>query len=363
MGFCYVWTGNTPPTEAPDNLLVGELYDFNRNPDGEFFSYSGAYKSKGANIGRDFSAAAKARHTGANNPTNSPDVHGQFVVSIRELMKGKDKILKNYYKQPISVAASCIYLPPHAIYYPENNLKIQKAIEENQESDFLPEERQKPKHAPKAESHSITHSDHHSWIGIFRGNVIAPRSKTFRFFGAADDAIVVRFNNELVLETGTFRFSLYRGNGIQDPACDYKNIPEYQKQVAEGRCKDKKGYVVRKLRSTPHCNELFMGVTGGKPVKVVEGETYPIEIIVGNNGGATLLYLLTQEVTPDNDAPLQLFRTTSDIPAKIHGMSSFKYEKGVDFDDNSEIWKVAKESSKTSKKKKKNGGKQRFRKL
>lgn len=137
----------------------------------------------------------------------------------------------------------------------------------------------------------------------------------FRFYGAADDTIVVRFNNKVVLETGRFRPALYHGNGIRDNACcDGSELLTYQKEVAAGKHPDKRDYVVQKLKSTPYCNSRFNGITGGSPVKVKEGKVYPIEIIIGNNGGKALFYLLTQEVTADNRAPLHLFRTNDHIP-------------------------------------------------
>lgn len=39
---CYVWVGSDKP-EAPEDMLSGDIYDFNRSPSGDFFSYSGIY--------------------------------------------------------------------------------------------------------------------------------------------------------------------------------------------------------------------------------------------------------------------------------------------------------------------------------
>lgn len=346
-GMCYVWSGSET-AEAPEDMLRGTLYDYNRNERGAFFTYSGVYTSeKSSTVGRDLKTVLKARGTGAKNPTNSPDVHGQFAYTLRELVNGRYSILKRYYKYPMSVAASHFYLPPVKFKSLAAGLG-----EGSTGSDFIDEAVASPASGNKAKAYD----DHISWFGVFRGRVIAPKSMTFRFFGAADDAIAVRFDEKLVLETGYFMPALYRGNGKHDKGCDWDYTKEYQKEVAAGKHPDKRDYVVRKLKSTPYCNEKFNGITGGHPIKVTEGESYPIEIIIGNNGGKTLYYLLTQEVTPGNDAPLQLFRTNDDTPTQP-ASGRVNSEKGPEYSADSPIWKVA------SKRRKKEKAKNKFRKL
>lgn len=365
-GFCYVWTGNTPPADAPEGMLQGELYDYNRNPKGDFFTYSSVYR-EGKSSQKDLKTVMKDRQTGAKNPTNSPDVHGQFVYTLRELINGKSKLLKKYYKYPYTVAAPHFYMAPVRFSSLDSALKTRTTVtEENAEtSDFLPDEAgtKKERKAEKAKDYD----DHVSWFGIFRGKVIAPKSMTFRFYGAADDSIAVRFDDKLVLETGHAKPAIYKGNGIKDRACQWDDTPNYQKEVAEGKHPDKRDYVIRKLRSTPYCNIRFNGLTGGRPIKVTKGEAYPIEIIIGNNGGHSLFYLLTQEVTPGNNAPLQLFRTNSDSPTRpkngLTNSSNYYGEKGPDFEADSIIWTVARKNAGKADKKKPKQTKERFRKL
>lgn len=347
-GLCHVWTGKEAPEEAPEDMLTGVLYDYNRNTKGNFFTYSEIYAKQGK---QNLAAAIKIRSTGARNPTNSPDVHGQFVYTLKELIQGKYGILKKYYKYPYHVAASHIYMAP--ISFPSLDAELQgRATAEA--SDFIDEE------APgksKKDGKAKAYDDHISWFGVFRGKVIAPRSMTFRFYGAADDAIAVRFDDRLVLETGFFKPALYQGNGLKDKGCDWSDIKAYQQEVAEGKHRDKKDYVVRKLKSTPFCNDCFNGITGGKPITVTKDKTYPIEIIIGNNGGASLFYLLTQEVTPDNNAPLQLFRTSTATPAMPPSFKGYSdkhfHEKGPDFAADSDIWQIATKTGKTKLKPKK----------
>ena len=348
-GICHVWTGSEEPDKAPADMLEGEFYDYNRNPKGNFFTYSGIYQSgQDSPINaRSLSAVTKARKTGAKNPTNSPDVHGQFAYTLKELMNGRYGILKKYYKYPQKVAVSHIFLPPiTSIKSLEDELNgVSEA-----DSDFIDTGNMSQ---GKKEGKAKAYGDHISWFGVFRGKVIAPRSMTFRFFGAADDAIAVRFNDDLVLETGFFKPTLYQGNGIKDKGCNWEYTKTYQQEVAEGKHPDKEGYVVRKLKSTPFCNDCFNGVTGGKPITVTEGKAYPIEIIIGNNGGSTLYYLLTQEVTPRNNAPLQLFRTSNAVPSNppsFKGYSEKHYhEQGPAYSADSDIWKIARKSAKNKK--------------
>ena len=340
-GMCYVWTGSGKP-ETPEDMLIGEVYDYNRSPKGEFFTYSGVY-GEGGNSKK---SARKSRQSGAVNPTGSPDVHGQFAYTLKMLTQGKDDILNKYYKYPFHIATPHIYLAPISFK------SLKSALEEPQEeSDFLSDSDASQKKIGTGTSYN----DHISWFAVFRGTVIAPKSMTFRFFGAADDAIAVRFDDKLVLETGFFKPALYQGNGKKDKGCDWGYTKTYQKEVAEGLHADKKDYVVRKLRSTPFCNDAFSGVTGGSPVEVEEGKPYHIEIIIGNNGGHTLFYLLTQEVTPGNNAPLQLFRTNEALPSlppSFKEYSSTHYgEQGPDFAKDSPIWKTVKQTPRKKKKK------------
>lgn len=374
-GMYHVWTGDGKP-EPPADMLPGEIYDYNRSADGKYFTYAGIYfpdeLAKGEKI--DVAAAHRIRKNraeiqrriqaaGADNPTGSPDVHGQFIQTLKELMNGRKGILKNYYKYPHAVATPHMYLPPlvYSVFLTEEEDRTTDTQSTEPESDFLSDA---PRVRPKTEKIK-TYEGHNAWFAIFKGSVVAPRSMNFRFYGAADDAIVVRFNNKVVLETGRFRPAIYQGNGIRDNAYLHSgDLLDYHKEVAAGKHPDKRDYVVQKLKSTPYCNSRFNGITGGSPVKVTEGRVYPIEIIVGNDGGKALFYLLTQEVTPDNRAPLHLFRTNDhepSLPEKYKHWSSS--EDGPGFEADSLIWKIAPNEAKTKGKKTKRKAAKKFRNL
>ena len=345
-GMCYVWAGSTAPKEAPEGMLQGELYDYNRTPKGEFFTYSGIYNSDNATgkIAKSLKEAHKIRSSGAKNPTNSPDVHGQCAQVLKTLMQGKSSILSKLYKYPYHVATPHIYMAPVKTSDPENILKGKK----ESDSDFIADTNT---HSTKAKSHK----DHSSWIGIFKGSVIAPKSMKFRFCGAADDSIIVNFDNEMVLETGYVHPGIYKGNGIKDPGCDWEPavIIKYQRDLAAGKIPGRSDYEVIALRSTPYTNKKFNGITCGTPITVEEGKAYPIEIIIANNGGTAMHYLLTQEISSGTKAPLQLFRTNDAPVTHPYGTraTSSEYEAGPSYEKDSLIWKVKRKKSKKDKKK------------
>ncbi len=144
----------------------------------------------------------------------------------------------------------------------------------------------------------------------------------FRFYGAADEGMLVKFNDRMVLETGYVFSDIYAGNGEKDKGCGWHSMNEYHKQVVEDKVPSKKNYVIQKLKSTPFCNNKFKGMTGGAPISVTKGESYTIEIIPGN-------------------------------PA-------FDRENGPDYAEDSEIWQIAtlSEKGKTKSKSRKKGKEQ-----
>jgi hypothetical protein len=91
------------------------------------------------------------------------------------------------------------------------------------------------------------------WVVVFRGNVIPNEGGTFRFVGVGDDILVVRFNGAIVLDCGAMTPSghgpqkFYAGNGIQ--------------------LKGDMGW--------------YKGSGVGDPIQVKGGESYPMEVLIG----------------------------------------------------------------------------------
>lgn len=356
-GLCYVWTGDGKP-DSPGDMLTGEIYDYNLSKEGKHFTYSEIYYPDELFTAEQLDVATAQRFrkikaeiqnrvlaSKADNPTNSPDFRGHYISTFKEVMEGRTDVLKKCYKYPHRIAAPHIFMP--ATDFPSLDAGLGQPATS---SDIIA-----PASAPGGTAKSKTIPN--SWIAVFRGKVIAPRSMTFRFFGSADDNIAVRFNGELVLETGLFQPLIYKGNGSRGKGGSIDSSKVYNQEVAAGKYPERKDYLLLMLKSTPYINEVHGGLMGGTPVTVKKGQTYPIEIIIGNKAGYAFFYLLTQEVTPDNHAPMHLFRTNGAHPTtpSFRAHKDWKrrhFDSGPNFINNSDIWKIAPKARKKKKKSK-----------
>jgi len=106
------------------------------------------------------------------------------------------------------------------------------------------------------------------WVVHYKGNVIPTESGTFRFVGVADDVLVVRFNGRVVLDCGSTNpsghapQSFYTPVGVQlDP---------------------KMGW--------------YKGLGRGDPIQVNGGESYPMEVLIGEwPGGDFKAWLMIEK--------------------------------------------------------------------
>lgn len=106
------------------------------------------------------------------------------------------------------------------------------------------------------------------WVVHYKGKVVPTESGTFRFVGMADDFLVVRFNGRVVLDcgatnpTGRGPQSFYASNGLQlDP---------------------KMGW--------------YKGLGRGEPIQVNGGESYAMEVLIGEwPGGDFKAWLLMEK--------------------------------------------------------------------
>jgi hypothetical protein len=106
------------------------------------------------------------------------------------------------------------------------------------------------------------------WVVHYKGNVIPTESGTFRFVGMADDVLVVRFNGRVVLDCGSATPS---GHGPQSfyPSTGLQLDP-------------KMGW--------------YKGLGRGDPVQVNGGESYPMEVLIGEwPGGDFKAWLLIEK--------------------------------------------------------------------
>ena len=178
------------------------------------------------------------------------------------------------------------------------------------------------------------------WVGIHAGYVVAPFTGTFRFVGYGDDALVVRFDSQLVLDYGCYALSL--GKKL-DETWDYLAILSGTAARTDPQKRPVlDNPVYSKCKLERYSPSLFNnhGLAKGVPVKVTKGRSYPIEILVSDIendqfGMALFVEQLDSDGKPlkENPSKLPLFRTTSELPG--HPGGSFP-----DFDEDSPVWSV-----------------------
>ena len=106
------------------------------------------------------------------------------------------------------------------------------------------------------------------WVIHYKGNVIPPESGTYRFVGMGDDVLVVRFNGQVVLDcgpntpSGKEPRSFYASEGLQFKS----DMPWYK------------------------------GLGRGDAFQVTAGESYPMEVLIGEwPGGDFKAWLLLEK--------------------------------------------------------------------
>lgn len=160
-----------------------------------------------------------------------------------------------------------------------------------------------------------------NWVALYRGRVKAPKSGKFRFLAIADETMLVRFDNKLVLEAGYRIPSSYtsdadsasiNGGGIHPHAKVYRDT------IKAGKDSKHKGYEFFTYPEIPTYNKELDGLTAGSEFTVKEGQSYPIEILIGDFGGAFGFFLCIQDTTNGKEKPAvpDLFRTNFSVPGK-----------------------------------------------
>ncbi len=159
------------------------------------------------------------------------------------------------------------------------------------------------------------------WIVVYRGTVKAPKTGKFRFVGAGDDLLVVRFNNRTVFDYG---YTLgCTGTHMYGRASDVdgtNDVPELAKDIRRmGPMRVPIQFY--KYDTSPRYNENIGGMAVGPDFQVKAGSSYPVEILIGEiPGGFFGVSLLIEEIGATYDkastgAPiLPLFRLDNSLP-------------------------------------------------
>jgi hypothetical protein len=159
-----------------------------------------------------------------------------------------------------------------------------------------------------------------AWVCIYSGNVVAPFTGKFRFVGAADDVMFVRFNKEIVLDYGCATFTSGEFWAMDRESSNLRAL----KGNGDKRIRDKSPlYSKQNLDVYPARNGgAAFDLAKGLPISVREGEIYPIEVLISEIPGGHYAQALYIEQLDDNNRPLMndssgrmtLFRTTLDLP-------------------------------------------------
>lgn len=298
--------------------------------DGKGFDIMRKVKRKVEKLTSDEDSALTGRFYDLKQPLDKkaqPLYRGQVSQFIKNFMDSDwdREMLEQYYSPKVELAAPYFYLP-----------------------------RCKASYAPLAFNCNSGQQERtvepHAWVVIYSGQVKAPESGYFRFVGMGDDTIVVRFNEEVVLEAG------WSINSTGD--MDMGTRKKYQDYISS----PKGGCALYQYKETPHWNERLGGIPTGKPFKVEEGKYYPIEILISEIPGVEFGYCLLIEKLESAEAPtgkykvgeaptVAIFRTNETLPdlkeieetlkRDGHDYAVGKPLQGPPFlEDDSPIWKV-----------------------
>ncbi len=161
------------------------------------------------------------------------------------------------------------------------------------------------------------------WAVVYRGAVRAPKSGRFRFVGAGDDVLVVRFDNRPVLDFG------YTIAGAGTTAMGATRISELEGGVRNSELEKlirketpmRVPFTYYRYSELTQFNNGINGLAAGAEFEVREGADYPIEILIAEiPGGSFGVYLLIEEIgadyrkAPSGSPILPLFRLDHSLP-------------------------------------------------
>ncbi|MBP5586405.1 MAG: hypothetical protein J6Y92_08650 [Lentisphaeria bacterium] len=192
------------------------------------------------------------------------------------------------------------------------------------------------------------------WICIYSGYIVAPFSGQFRFVGFGDDFLVVRINRDIVFDYGRISATLgvnldpekrssltAAGSEKSQPSKNpiERIMPTINRGESGSSFYSKNKLVIRSPEYMNTASDFGCGLANGSIISVRQGEVIPIEILVGDVGGKFNYVLFVERLDTNGkvlypDKPLQLFRTSEELPP------SFSDDAAVAYDKNSPIWKV-----------------------
>ena len=243
------------------------------------------------------------------------------------------KTLKKYYRVKTSLYATNWYMPPVSASYAPIAFGVETPKTRSYSWDFQPS----------------------AWLVVYRGKVVAPKSGKFRFIGAGDDFIAVRFDKKMVLDAGYRMPTRWdKKNPRKAWISSFGDRENYRQEIASGKDKMRASYEF--IKGVPGCkiwDDEVGGLTAGTPFSVKKGGVYPIEIAVSEiPGGMGGFVLFIEDITRGKERytrKLDLF-TTNGINPDVDELFNKYRESGchinnnrIEFSDTPSIWRVAPE--------------------
>lgn len=279
------------------------------SPEGNSF---GSGHAGGSTLKGTFYDLKQTRNGSPTNitPQQAVEVMHQFVST-----GWRESTLNTYYRSPAALYASHFYIP-----------KCRAAD------------------APKAFQCADQVKDSR-WCAIYRGTVTAPVTGRFRFVGAADDAVVVRFNGKNVFDYGWYQLTIGKMTASDPAYYDAMRGETTNKTIQQelaGAGVFTPPVTFYQYQGLDEWNERFHGLAAGTVFNVEKGKKYPLEILVseipGGEFGVILLIEDLDALVKQKDARfgspiLQLFRTNQTPP--LNGEKQTVYQMA-----DTPVWKA-----------------------
>ena len=181
------------------------------------------------------------------------------------------------------------------------------------------------------------------WLVVYRGNVTPPRSGKYRFVGAGDDIMVVRFNKKNVFDWGYSMGTIDFDPHLHIPYLSgQNNTGEFDRLLRSSAMKEDE-IKTYQYDTTRNWNEKNLGLGVGPVFEAVAGRSYPIEILISEvPGGLFCAALHIEEVgqtykKASTGSPiLPLFRFDRSLPEKTNA------DNAPPYDPNGPVWKMVK---------------------
>ncbi|MBX3739789.1 MAG: hypothetical protein KF712_02270 [Akkermansiaceae bacterium] len=171
------------------------------------------------------------------------------------------------------------------------------------------------------------------WIIVYRGIVTPPTSGRYRFVGAGDDVLVVRFNNKHVFDHGFYGGTTGTHlSQMKDVLTGANDDRERQRQLRDSPMKLPVEFY--KYDTTNNWNGAIGGLAVGPTFEAKAGTAYPIEILLSEiPGGLFCASLMIEKIgekyeKASTGSPiLPVFRIDHQPPAVTTGDNAPPFQK------------------------------------